>query len=79
MVESVRAVSDDSPAGEERRDRLFASAKDERLAEAGRKGARRRWGPARLVRLDDLGPIERRLVLALIDAARSNPPAGNAA
>lgn len=33
--------------------------------------ARARWGPQRVVRLDDLTPEQRRLVLALIEAARN--------
>jgi hypothetical protein len=38
-------------------------------------GARRRWGEPRVVRLDDLTTLQRRLVLALIDAVRSSDPA----
>lgn len=38
---------------------------------AGRIAARARWGPEpRIVRLDDLTPAQRRLVVALVDAAR---------
>ena len=46
-------------------------------AEAGRLGARRRWGEPRSVRLDDLTTDQRRLVLALVAAAREtkNEPA----
>ncbi len=41
------------------------------FVEAGRRGARRRWGDEpRVVRLDALTPAQRRLVLALVDAAR---------
>jgi hypothetical protein len=39
-------------------------------AARGRLGAAKRWGPQRVVRLDELGPEQRRLVLALIAAAR---------
>lgn len=40
-------------------------------AEAGALGARRRWGDEpRVIRLDDLTSPQRRLVLALVDAAR---------
>ena len=40
-------------------------------ADAGRLGARARWGDTpRVVRLDDLSRSQRRLVLALVDAAR---------
>ena len=38
----------------------------------GIMGARRRWGPPRIVRLGDLTPEQRRLVLALIAAVREN-------
>lgn len=39
--------------------------------EAGRLGARQRWGPEpRVVRLTELTPEQRRLVVALVDAAR---------
>ncbi|MDP8905499.1 MAG: hypothetical protein M3N29_09365 [Chloroflexota bacterium] len=38
---------------------------------AGRAGARRRWGDTpRVVRLDDLTPAQRRVVLALLNAVR---------
>lgn len=50
-------------------ERLFSS-KDPVRVRAGRAGARRRWGEPRVVRLDDLSAPQRRLVLALIDAAR---------
>jgi hypothetical protein len=46
--------------------------KDPAKVAAGEKGARSRWGPPRVVRLDDLTPEQRRLVLALVDAARSS-------
>lgn len=49
------------------------------LSEAGRRGARQRWGPPRHARLDDLTPDQRRLVLALIDAARSTDGTSDAA
>lgn len=40
-------------------------------AEAGALGARVRWGPEpRIVRLDDLSAPQRRLIVALVAAAR---------
>jgi hypothetical protein len=42
--------------------------KDPRLAEAGRKGMRARWGPQRVLRLDELDPAVRAAVQALIGA-----------
>jgi hypothetical protein len=51
-----------------------ASGKDPAKQRAGLAGARRRWGDAaRVVRLADLSPEQRRLVLALVDAARREP------
>lgn len=41
------------------------------FVESGRRGARLRWGPPRVVRLDELTPEMRAVVLALIAAARS--------
>jgi hypothetical protein len=41
------------------------------FVETGRAGARKRWGPPRTVRLDALSLEQRRLVLALIDAAKA--------
>jgi hypothetical protein len=41
---------------------------------AGTIGAHTRWGDTpRVVRLDDLTPPQRRLVLALVEAARAEP------
>ena len=41
---------------------------------AGQRGAARRWGPPRIIRLDDLAPEQRLFVLELIDVARRNAP-----
>lgn len=46
------------------------AAKNLGKVRGGQIGARRRWGEPRIVRLDDLTPPQRRLVLALVDAAR---------
>jgi hypothetical protein len=43
--------------------------------EYGRIGARKRWGDPGVVRLDELTPEQRRLVRALVDAARGNEKA----
>lgn len=45
--------------------------KNPTFVEAGRKGALRRWGEPKVVRLDDLTEDQRRLVRALIEAARA--------
>jgi hypothetical protein len=46
------------------------------FADAGRKGARKRWGEPRILRLDTLEPPYRRLILAMVEAAKAAPPAG---
>jgi hypothetical protein len=38
---------------------------------AGKLGARARWGDPGVVNLSDLTPAQRRLVLALVDAAKA--------
>jgi hypothetical protein len=40
-------------------------------AEAGRMGARAKWGPQRLIRLDGLAPEYRAVVLTFIEAAKA--------
>lgn len=47
------------------------SEKDPVRVRAGQIGARARWGPPRVVRLDALTHEQARLVLALIDATKS--------
>jgi len=52
---------------------LVSTSKDPTKVRAGLLGAEKRWSdPAnrRVARLDDLSPEARRLVLALVDAAR---------
>jgi hypothetical protein len=51
-----------------------APLKDPAKVRVGMLGARARWGEPRTVRIDDLTPDQRRLVLALIDAARQPAP-----
>lgn len=41
------------------------------FVDAGKRGARNRWGPPRVVRLDGLSPEQRRLILAFVDMARA--------
>lgn len=45
--------------------------KNPKMVAAGRLNARARWGDQRVVRLDELTPESRRLVLALIEAAKN--------
>lgn len=43
-------------------------------AEAGRIGAKKRWGEhGRILRLDKLEPAQRAVVLALLDATKAMP------
>lgn len=59
---------------------MSGSDKNPVFVEAGRRGALKRWGgPPRTVRLDALTPDQRRLVLALVDAARAQTQEGPAA
>lgn len=45
-------------------------------AEAGRRGAHKRWGPGpRVIRLDDLAPEQRAFVAELVDVAKRNAKA----
>lgn len=56
---------------------MSTTDKDPRRVAAGKAGMRARWAghaPA-VVRIDDLSPEQRRLVLALVEAARSNEEA----
>ena len=51
--------------------------RDPQKVAAGKASAEKRWGPKRVVRLDDLTAPQRRVILALIDAARVlSQPAG---
>lgn len=40
-------------------------------SERGRRGAVSRWGPPRVVRLDDFDPEERLAIIAAVDARRA--------
>jgi hypothetical protein len=51
---------------------VSVSPKDPARVAAGHSGARKRWGPPRILRLDTLTPQQRRLVLALLDAAKAD-------
>ncbi len=51
-----------------------AHPKDPVLSEAGKRGAKIRWGEQpRIVRLDELSPNERRLVVELVELVKSSP------
>lgn len=56
----------------------ISAEKDPAKVAAGQAGARARWGDERrIVRLDELPPEQRRLVVALIEAARAAKAAGS--
>ena len=58
---------------------VSATAKDPRFVESGRDGARKRWGPPRVLRLDELPAAQRRIILAIVDVFRAEadkPAAG---
>jgi hypothetical protein len=40
------------------------------VTEAGRLGARKRWGPPRRIHIGDLTPAQRELIMAAIEAER---------
>lgn len=50
-------------------------SKDPVKQRAGLAGARRRWGEPGVIALADLTPEQRRLVRALVDAAKQTPEA----
>jgi len=50
---------------------LVSADKNPTKQRAGQIGARRRWGDPGIVRLDELTAPQRRLVLALVDAAKA--------
>ena len=49
----------------------LAPPKNPVFVESGRRGARKRWGEPRTVKLDDLSPEQRRLVFLLLDAVKT--------
>lgn len=53
--------------------------KNPRLVDAGREGARRRWGVPRVIRLDDFDSDERAAIVAAIEAKRAARRAHEAA
>jgi hypothetical protein len=56
---------------------LVSATKDPVKVRAGQIGARVRWGEQpRVIRLDELTSDQRRLVVALVDAAKSAPAIG---
>ncbi len=60
---------------------VLSGDKNPVFVESGRRGGRKRWGEQRVLRLDSLTTEQRRLVLALVDAARTSgkPDSGDEA
>lgn len=56
---------------------MLRSMKDPKRVAAGKKAAAARWGDKRVVRLNELTPAQRRLVLALIEAMEESNAEGN--
>ena len=54
---------------------MLRRMKDPKRVAAGKKAAAARWGDKRIVRLDQLDPAGRRLVIALIEALEENQKA----
>ena len=48
------------------------STKNPVLVDAGRRGAEKRWGQPKSVRIDDLTPEQAHLIRLLVDAARQS-------
>lgn len=48
--------------------------KDPAKVRAGRAGMAKRWGPPRIIRLDDLAPEQRAFIAELVEVARRNAP-----
>ena len=48
------------------------SADKRTRTQVGRYGAQRRWGPPRVIRLDDLAPEQRAFIVELVEVAKRN-------
>lgn len=45
------------------------------FVESGRRGALKRWGPPRTIKLDGLAPEQRAFIVELVDVAKRNAKA----
>jgi hypothetical protein len=54
---------------------VSATVKDPTKVRAGRAGSDKRWGPPRVIRLDDLAPEQRAFIAELVEVARRNAAA----
>jgi hypothetical protein len=52
--------------------RTVAPERDPVKARAGRAGMLKRWGPPRIIRLDDLPPEQRAFIAELVEIYRRN-------
>lgn len=68
-----------SGVGEHRKDGGVLISTDQKRTDAAKVAARARWGPRRVLRLDQLDPLERRLIEAILTATRNAERSGEAA
>ena len=47
------------------------SEKNPRKVRAGQAAMRKRWGPQRVLRLDQLDPVTREVILSIVEARRN--------
>ena len=67
------SAPDSPPASSARASRSRLKSPPMSPVDSGRLGAPRRWGPVRVLRLDQLSNQQRAVVLALIEAAKPQP------
>lgn len=53
---------------------IQAAGRPPTMRERGRLGAEKRWGPPRVIRLDDLPPESREFIAELVAVARRHAP-----
>ena len=56
---------------------MSVAEKNPVFVDAGKRGALKRWGEPRVVKIADLSPETRRLVIALVEAAKKAAPNAN--
>ena len=50
---------------------MVEAVKDPRKVKAGKAGSARRWGPPRILRLDQLDPVTAGIVRAIVEARKN--------
>lgn len=51
---------------------MLSDVKNPAKVRAGKAAMRKRWGPPRVIRLDDLDPSQRAFIVELVEVARRN-------